>query len=73
MELQLRKQYKKSESARHRNFKAFNLEAFTSEFNNNRILQQTVLEVAYNIFTQELTRILDKIALIEEKKTKKKE
>ena len=74
VELQLRKQYKKSESARHRNFKAFNLEAFTSECNNNRILQQTALEVAHNEFTQELTRTLDKIASIEEKKkTKKKE
>ena len=70
--LQLRKQFEKSESPRHRNFKAFNLEAFTCEFNNNRILQQTVLEVAYNIFTQELTRILDKIAPIEEKKPKRR-
>ena len=30
VELQIRKQYKKSESARHRNFKALHLEAFTS-------------------------------------------
>ena len=55
VELQLRKvrkQYKKLASARHRNFKAFDLEAFTSKFN-NRILQQTALEVAYNKFTQE--------------------
>ena len=72
VELQLRKQYKKSESGRHRNCKAFDLEAFTSEFNNNRILQQTALEAAYNEFTQVLARTLDKMAPIEEKKTTKR-
>ena len=72
MEIQLRKQYEKSESARHRNFKAFDLEAFISEFNKNRILQQTALEVAYNKFTQELTRALDKIAPIKEKEKSKR-
>ena len=67
-ELQLRKQYEKSV----RNFKAFNLEAFTSKFDNNRILQQTALDIAYNEFTQDLTRTLDKIAPREEKKKAKR-
>ena len=36
------------------------------EFNNDRILQQTSLENAYNEFTQELTRTLYKIVPTEE-------
>ena len=60
--------FEQSESARHRHFKAFDIEAFTSKFNNNRILQQTALEAAYNEFTQEPTRTLDNIKPIEEKK-----
>ena len=71
VELQLRKQYEKSESARHRNIKAFDLETFTRAFNNSRILQQTALEVAYK-FTQELARTPDKVASIEEKKKPKR-
>ena len=35
VKLQLRKQYKKLKSTRHRNFNAFNLDVFTSKFNNN--------------------------------------
>ena len=61
IELQLKK-HEKLESSRHRNFKAFNLKTFTKEFNNDRILQQTSLENAYNEFTQELTTTLHKIA-----------
>ena len=63
---------KNQESTRHRNFKAFNLETFTSKLNNNRMLQQTALEVAHNEFTPELTRTLDKIAPIEVKNPKRR-
>ena len=51
VELQLRSNMK-NQSARHRNFKAFDIETFTSKFNNNRIIQQTSLEVAYTEYTQ---------------------
>ena len=66
LELQLKIQHKKIKSSRHRNFKAFNLKTFTKEFDSNRILQQTSLENAYNKFTQQLTRTLDKIEPIED-------
>ena len=71
IELQLKK-HKKLQSSRHRTFKAFNLKMFTKEFHNDRILQQTSLENAYNKFTQELTRTLGKITSMEDKKKPKR-
>ena len=63
-----KKKHEKSESSRHRNIKVFNLKTFTKECNNDRILQQTPLEKAHNKFTQGLTRTLDKITPMKDKK-----
>ena len=45
-ELEVRKQLEKHQSARHRNYKEFNLNSFMQEFNNNRILEQSSLKDA---------------------------
>ena len=55
-ELEVGKQLEKHQSARHRNYKEFNLNSFMQEFNNNRILEQSSLKDAVWIFNEEMER-----------------
>ena len=68
IELEIRKKLEKHQSTWHRNYKEFNLISFTQEFNNNRILEQSSLKDAVQIFNEEVERTLDIIAPLEEKK-----
>ena len=54
IDLQLRKQQKKSESTSHRNYRGLNLGKFRKEFNNNRILEKDNLEEACTEFKEEM-------------------
>ena len=46
VELEIRKQLEKHQPTKHRNYKEFNLNSFTQEFNNNRIPKQSSLKDA---------------------------
>ena len=72
IELEIRKQQEKHQSARHRNYKEFNLNSFSQEFNNNKILEQSSLKDAVWEFNEEMERTLDIIAPLEEKKKLKR-
>ena len=65
---EIRKKLEKHQSARHRNYKKINLISFMQEFNNNRILEQSSLKDAVQIFNEEMERTLDIIAPLEDTK-----
>ena len=67
IELQLRKQQKKSESTSHRNYRGLNLDTFRKEFSNNRILEKDNLKEAFTEFKEEMTRAPDELAPLEDR------
>ena len=67
IELQLRKQQKKSELTSYRNYRGFNLDNFRKELNNNRILEKDNLEEAFTEFKEEMTSALDELAPLEDR------
>ena len=59
IELQQRKQQKKSESTSHRNYRDLNPDNIRKEFSNNRILEKDNVKGAFREFKEEMTRTLD--------------
>ena len=71
IELEIRKKLEKHQSTKHRNYKKFNLNSSMQEFNYHRILEQSSLKDAVQIFSEEMERTLDIIAPLEEKRSLK--
>ena len=72
IELEIKKQLEKHQPTKHRNYKEFNINNFTQELNNNRILKQSSLKGAVQIFSEEMKRTLDIITPLEEKRKLKR-
>ena len=71
IELEIRKQLEKHQPTKHRNYKKFNLNSFTQEFNNDKILEQPSLKDAVQVFNEEMNGILDIIVPLEETKSQR--
>ena len=69
IELEIKKQLEKHQSTKHRNYKDFSLNSFSQKFNNNKILDQSSLEDAVQVFNEEMEKTLGIIAPLEKKET----
>ena len=70
--LEIRKQLENHQSTRHKNYKEFNLNSFMQVFSNNRIVKQSSIYDAVQVFIEEMERTLDIIATLEGKKKPKR-
>ena len=71
IELQMKKQQVRIESSKTRNYKNFNTSSFETSFNNSTILEEDNLELAVKALEKELTRILDELAPLQDRRKKK--
>ena len=71
IELQMKKQQVRIESSKARNCKDFNTSSFETSFNNSRILEEENFELAVKALEKELTRTLDELALLEDRRKKR--
>ena len=55
-ELEIKKQLEKHQSTKQRNYRDFNLNNFSQVFNNNKILDQSSLEEAVQVFNKEMEK-----------------
>ena len=58
---------------KHKNYKDFNLNSFSKKFNNNKILDQSSLEDAVQVFNEEMEKTIDIIVPLEEKKRNRRD
>ena len=70
-ELQMKKQLVSIESSKTRSYKDFNPSDFNTSFNNDNILQQDSFEQAVVELEKELTRTLDELAPLQDRRKKK--
>ena len=71
IELQMKKQLVSIESSKTRNYKEFNASDFNTGFNNDNILEQDSFEQAVMELEKELTRTLDELAPLQDRRKKK--
>ena len=71
IELQMKKQLVSIESSKTRNYKEFNPSDFNTSFNNENILEQDNFEQAVIELEKELTRTLEKLAPLQDRRKKK--
>ena len=58
IELEIRKQLEKYQSTKHRNYNDFSLNSFSQKLNNNKVLDQSSLEDAVQVFNEEMEKTL---------------
>ena len=71
IELQMKKQQVRIESSKARNYKDFNTSSFEISFNNSAILGEENFELAVKALEKELTRTLDELAPLQDRRKKK--
>ena len=71
IELQMKKQLASIESSKIRSYKDFNPSDFNTRFNNDNILEQDSFEQAVIELEKELTRTLDELAPLQDRRKKK--
>ena len=71
IELEIRKHQVRVESSKTRNYKNFSPSTFETSFNDSTILEQDNFELAVKALENELTRTLDELAPIQDRKKKK--
>ena len=71
IELQMKKQQVRIESSKARNYKDFNTSSFETSFNNSAILEEENFKLAVKSLEKELTRTLDKLAPLQDRRKKK--
>ena len=71
IELEMRKQQVRIESSKTRNYKNFSTSSFETSFNNSTILDQDNFELAVKALEGELTRTLDELAPLQDRRKKK--
>ena len=71
IELQMKKQQVRIESSKARNYKDFNTSSFETSFNNSAILEEENFELAVKSLEKELTRTLDELAPLQDRRKKK--
>ena len=71
IELQMKKQLVSIESSKTRSYKDFNPGDINTSFNNDNILEQDSFEQAVVELEKELTKTLDKLALLQDRRKKK--
>ena len=71
IELEMRKQQVRIESSKTRNYKNFSTSSFETSFNNSTILDQDNFELAVKALERELTRTLDELAPLQNRRKKK--
>ena len=71
IELQMKKQLVKTESSKTRSYRKFNPSDFEANFNNTSILEQDSFEQAVIELEKELTRTLDELAPLQDRRKKK--
>ena len=71
IELQMKKQQVRIESSKARNYKDFNTSSFDTSFNNSAILEEENFELAVKALEKELTRTLDELAPLQDRRKKK--
>ena len=71
IELQMKKQLASIESSKAKSYKDFNPSDFNTSFNNNNILGQDSFEQAVRELEKELTRTLDELAPLLDRRKKK--
>ena len=67
----MKKQLVKAESSKTKSYKNFNPSDFEANFNNTSILEQDSFEQAVIELEKELTRTLDKLAPLQDRRKKK--
>ena len=72
IELQMKKQLVRAESSKTRSYRNFNPSDFEANFNNTSILEQDSFEQAVIELEKELTRTLDELAPLQDRRKKKK-
>ena len=71
IELQMKKQQVRIESSKTRNYKNFSTSSFETSFNNSTILEEDNFELAVKALEKELTRTLDELAPLQDRRKKK--
>ena len=71
IELEMRKQQVRIESSKTRNYKNFSTSSFETSFNDSTILDQDNFELAVKALEIELTRTLDELAPLQDRRKKK--
>ena len=71
IELEMRKQQVRIESSKTRNYKNFSTSSFDTSFNDSTILDQDNFELAVKALEIELTRTLDELAPLQDRRKKK--
>ena len=71
IELEIRKHQVRIESSKTRNYKNFNTSSFETSFNDSTILEQDNFEQAVKALEKELTRTLDELAPMQDRRKKK--
>ena len=71
IELQMKKQQVRIESSKARNNKNFDTSSFETSFNNSAILEEENSELAVKSLEEELTRTLDELAPLQDRRKKK--
>ena len=67
----MKKQQVRIESTKARNYKDFNTSSFETSFNNSAILEEENFELAVKALEKELTRTLDELAPLQDRRKKK--
>ena len=70
IELQMRKQQVRIDSSKTRSYRDFNPSDFNTNFNNSIVLEQDSFEKVVEELEKELTRTLDELALLQDRRKK---
>ena len=71
IELEMKKQQVRIESSKTRNYKNFSTSSFETSFNDSTILEQDNFKLAVKALEKELTRTLDELAPLQDRRKKK--